>query len=41
LISLLRQQGFSVTSIGKANDISATFLSPSWFDRMRSALGSL
>jgi hypothetical protein len=41
LISLLRQQGFSVTRINDANDISATFLSPSWFDRMRSALGSL
>jgi hypothetical protein len=41
LISLLRQQGFSVTRIGDASDISATFLSPSWFDRMRSALGSL
>jgi hypothetical protein len=41
LISLLRQQGFSVTSICGANDISATFLSPSWFDRVRSALGSL
>ncbi|MGJ7915194.1 TraB/GumN family protein [Massilia sp. LXY-6] len=41
LISLLRRQGFSVTSIGGASDISATFLSPSWFDRVRSALGSL
>jgi hypothetical protein len=41
LISLLRQQGFSVTPIGKASDISATFLSPSWFDRVRTALGSL
>jgi hypothetical protein len=41
LISLLRQQGFSVTSIGGASDISATFLSPSWGDRMRAALSSL
>jgi hypothetical protein len=41
LISLLRQQGFSVTRIGDASDISATFLSPSWFDRMRAALRNL
>lgn len=41
LISLLRQQGYSVTSIGRASDISATFLSPSWLDRVRSALGRL
>jgi hypothetical protein len=41
LISLLRQQGFSVTRIDGADDISATFLSPSWFDRLRSALNSL
>ena len=41
LISLLRQQGFSVTSIGDASEISTTFLSPSWFDRMRAALGGL
>jgi TraB/PrgY/gumN family len=41
LISLLRQQGFSVTSIGRASDIGATFLSPSWFDRVRAALGNL
>lgn len=41
LISLLREQGFSVTLIGGASDISATFLSPSWFDRIRSALNSL
>lgn len=41
LISLLRQQGFSVTRIDGAGDISATFLSPSWFDRVRSALDSL
>jgi hypothetical protein len=41
LISLLRQQGFSVTRIDGADDISATFLSPSWFDRVRSALDSL
>ena len=41
LISLLRQQGFSVTRISAANQIDATFLSPSWADRVRSALGSL
>lgn len=41
LISLLRQQGFSVTRIDGAGDISATFLSPSWFDRVRSALDGL
>jgi hypothetical protein len=41
LISLLRQQGFSVTRIDGAGDISASFLSPSWFDRVRSALNSL
>jgi hypothetical protein len=41
LISLLRQQGFSVTRIDGAGDISATFLSPSWLDRVRSALDSL
>jgi len=41
LISLLRRQGFSVTSISGASDIRTTFLSPSWFDRVRSALGSL
>lgn len=41
LISLLRQQGFSVTRIAAASDISATFLAPSWYDRVRSALGSL
>lgn len=41
LISLLRQQGFSVTLIGGASDISSTFLSPSWFDNIRSALDSL
>lgn len=41
LITLLRQQGFSVTRINGAGDIRATFLSPSWFDRTRSALSSL
>jgi hypothetical protein len=41
LISLLREQGFSVTRISSASDISANFLSPSWFDRIRSALTSL
>lgn len=41
LISLLRQQGYSVTVIKDARDISTTFLSPSWFDRIRSAMSSL
>lgn len=41
LISLLRQQGYSVTVIKDARDISMTFLSPSWFDRIRSAMNSL
>lgn len=41
LINLLRKQGFSVTSIGGVSDISATFLAPSWSDRMRAILSSL
>lgn len=41
LISLLRQEGFKVTLIAGPSDIGATFLSPSWIDRLRSALGSL
>ena len=41
LITLLRQQGYSVTLIKDGRDISKTFLSPSWFDRIRSAMNSL
>ena len=41
LISMLRQQGFSVTRISAASEISATFLSPSWVDHIRSTLNSL
>jgi hypothetical protein len=41
LISLLRRQGYSVTRIDNAGEISATFLSPSWFDRIRAAWENL
>lgn len=41
LVTLLRRQGFSVTPIGGAADIQATFLAPTWRERLRATLGGL
>lgn len=38
LVTLLRGQGYRVTPIASAADIAATFLAPTWSERLRAAL---